>query len=325
MRVNVLISSVGRRVELIECFRRSLANLSLDGSVFGIDCSRRSPAFHLVNKAWTVPRCSSDQFVPCVMEICQREKVGLLVPTIDTELAVYAASREDFAGIKTNVAVSSPETVAIGADKVETNRLLIRSGIPTVRQATVGDVLASPTGWEFPVIAKPRHGSGSKGVLHVDSLEGLRAIAGGLGDYVVEETANGREFTINVFVDGSGICRCAVPHERLEVRAGEVSKGRTLKNRGLLDIAKKVAESLPGAYGALNMQGFMGSDDFRLFEINPRFGGGYPLAHQAGAEFTRWLLEDALGLESTARFDEWRDGLVMLRYDRSVFIGDTEL
>jgi carbamoyl-phosphate synthase large subunit len=57
-----------------------------------------------------------------------------------------------------------------------------------------------------------------------------------------------------------------------------------------------------------------------VIEINPRFGGGYPLSHAAGADFPRWLLEEALGLPSSAAAGAWRDGLVMLRYDDAVFV-----
>ena len=60
-----------------------------------------------------------------------------------------------------------------------------------------------------------------------------------------------------------------------------------------------------------------------VIEINPRFGGGYPLAWRAGARYSRWLIEETLGLESTAQADDWRDGLVMLRYDDAVFVDPT--
>jgi carbamoyl-phosphate synthase large subunit len=55
-----------------------------------------------------------------------------------------------------------------------------------------------------------------------------------------------------------------------------------------------------------------------VFEINARFGGGYPLAHQAGATFSQWLLEEVAGLPATAN-DRWQDGVLMLRYDSAVF------
>jgi carbamoyl-phosphate synthase large subunit len=140
-------------------------------------------------------------------------------------------------------------------------------------------------------------------------------------DPVIEERASGLEYTVNVLIGRGGRVLSAVPHRRLEVRAGEVSKGVTTKDQRLLDLALRLGGALPEAFGALNFQCFLGDDGlFRVIEINPRFGGGYPLAHRAGVNFPKWLIEETLDLPSTSRFDEWEDGLAMLRYDEAVFI-----
>ena len=79
--------------------------------------------------------------------------------------------------------------------------------------------------------------------------------------------------------------------------------------------------SLPGARGVLCFQVI---DDPRhgprVFEVNARFGGGYPLAHQAGARFADWLLDEIDGRPCRAH-DGWREGVTMLRYDDAVFLG----
>jgi carbamoyl-phosphate synthase large subunit len=106
----------------------------------------------------------------------------------------------------------------------------------------------------------------------------------------------------------------------MEVRGGEVSKGITVKHRGLMDLARSVAEALPGAYGPLNIQCFMDdSGAIRIIEMNARFGGGYPLAHRAGARFTDWLLDELEG-KRLRYYDDWADDLAMLRYDEAVFV-----
>ena len=137
---------------------------------------------------------------------------------------------------------------------------------------------------------------------------------------IVQDMATGREFTINVYVNRSGECICAVPHWRMEVRAGEVSKGITVKDCRLMTLARKVAEALPGAYGPLNIQCFMDdSGSIQIIEMNARFGGGYPLAHRAGARFTDWLFEEQAD-KPLPYFDGWTDDLAMLRFDEAVFV-----
>lgn len=324
--VSILISSVGRRGQLIECFRESLRALGVPAPILGVDCSVTAPAAYLTDKFFPVPRCDAPEFLASILRICQDQHVSLLVPTIDTELAFYAAHKREFAEIGTTVAISTPETIEISADKTKTHQWLSLNGYPTVRQGFPEEVLERSSGWKFPLVVKPRCGSASVGVQFVTSLEMLRLFAEERKDLIVQEHAVGREYTVNVLADKRGKCVAAVPHLRLEVRAGEVSKGVTVKHRGVMDLVSRMVEQLPGAYGPLNIQCFVApSGDIQVVEINSRFGGGYPLAHKAGADFPRWMLEELFGLPTSASPDGWEDGLTMLRYDTAVFLSSSRL
>lgn len=319
MSFNVLISSAGRRVVLLRLFREALKDLDLGGRILAVDCSRTAPAFHEADLGVQVPRCTDSSFLGIMLDLCRSESVNLIVPTIDLELPVYAAARDDFVRLGATVAVSSPDMIAICADKVLTNRWLQDNGFPTVRQwygAGLG-----PDDADFPVVVKPRFGSASIGLSQARERVELQVCMRRASDPVIEAIAPGAEYTVNVLVGRKGKVLAAVPHQRLEVRSGEVSKGITVKRRDLIEVASRLGETLPGAFGALNFQGFLDSDGaFRIIEINGRFGGGYPLAHRAGVNFPRWLIEETLALESTPRFDDWEDGLAMLRYDEAVFV-----
>jgi carbamoyl-phosphate synthase large subunit len=322
-RASVLVSSAGRRVELLRSFRSALADLGLDGRVLAADRSWYSSAFHAADRGIVVPGCDDPGFVDRIVELCERDGVGLVVPTIDPELAVYAAARERFDRAGVTVAVSSPEVVTISADKAATNDWLRRHGFPTVAQTTVAGIEADPQAWPYPLVVKPRFGSASIGVAVVaDAVE--LGVAARAGEVVLEERAPGQEYTVDCYVDRAGRCRCAVPRRRLEVRGGEVSMGVTVRSPRLEALAADVCEALPGAFGAVTLQAFVDGDTetgrASVIEINARFGGGYPLSHAAGADFPRWLLEEVTGRASTAAADRWRGGLVMLRYDAAVFV-----
>ncbi|MCB9727931.1 MAG: ATP-grasp domain-containing protein [Deltaproteobacteria bacterium] len=318
---NVLISSAGRRVALLRTFRGALAELGLEGRLLAVDISRASAAFHDADLGLQVPRCDSAEFIPAMLEICRAHEVRLVVPTLDPELLPYAAHRAEFAAIGTTVAISSPQVVAIGSDKVQTHAWLSSQGFPAPRQALPEDVLAAPDDWPWPLIVKPVRGSSSIGVARVETPSALR-MAARAGDHIVQTCAPGKEYTVSVYVDHHGRCQCAVPRRRLEVRAGEVQKGMAVRAPAVQALARDIAERLPGAYGVLNVQIFWdeATGALTVIELNARFGGGYPLAWEAGARYSRWLIEDLLGLPSTASWDAWRDGLVMLRYDDAVFV-----
>jgi len=254
-----------------------------------------------------------------VLNIGIEEGVCLIVPTIDPELRVYAATRQLFQDAGLTVMVSDPQTIKIACDKEETHRWLLANGFPTVRQGTPDEVLANASQWKFPLILKPRCGSASVGVTRINSLSALKALTEHESDCIVQECAQGAEHTINVFVE-NGRCVCAVPHRRIETRGGEVSKGVTSKNGNIMKLATEIAERLPGARGALNIQCFVHTEEaINVIEVNARFGGGFPLANRAGAKFPRWMLESVLERQSTAT-SKWEDGLLMLRYDSAAFI-----
>jgi len=317
---NILISSAGRRVGLLTCLRDSIASRGVKREVITIDSGSSAPAIFVADGASRVPRCTDPDFLDTVLRLCEKHGIGLIIPTIDTELAVYAAACQKFAGIGVTVCISNLPTVQICCNKVTTHEWLVANGFPTVRQTDLNSALLDPSCWPLPLIVKPYNGSASIGVRRIQTRLELEALAQTCDGCIVQEIAADREFTINVYVSRSGECICAVPHWRMEVRAGEVSKGITVKDRRLMDLAQAVAEALPGAYGPLNIQCFM--DEFgtiRIIEINARFGGGYPLTHHAGGRFTDWLLDE---LEGTylPYFDDWADDLAMLRYDQAIFV-----
>lgn len=307
-------------MQLLDGFRSALRQLGVEGFVGAVDASEAAPAFLLADERWQVPRLDDPAYLDSVLAICRDHGIRLLVPTIDTELGLYAAAREDFAKVGCTVAVSAPEAVAIAGDKRLTHSWLKAQGIPTVEQHELGQVASHPDSVGFPLIAKPARGSMSQGVLVVQDARGLpRADS---GDLILQSVAAGLEHTVSVLVSRAGRCRAAVPRRRLEVRHGEVSKGVTVRDERLESLATRVVEDLPGTYGALNVQIFMdeATGDLRVIEINARFGGGDPLAWHAGADFPTWMIEELLGKGAEPRPNDWTGNVRMLRFDRAAYI-----
>jgi carbamoyl-phosphate synthase large subunit len=311
----ILLSSAGRRVSLLELLRADARALGLAPRMIATDLRPEfSAACAAADLALAVPPAAHAEFTGAIAEICRAHDVRLLVPTIDPELAPIAALAEQLRAAGTQVNISAPEAVAIARDKFSTALAL---GADAPRTALPEEILAAPDGWTLPLLAKPRAGSASSGIRRIAGMEELRALPGG---YVVQELLGGREFTVNLFI-AAGRTIAAVPHLRREVRAGEVAKAITLRHPALAAIARRLPLAVPGIAGALCFQAIEGEEGAggpKLIEINARFGGGFPIAHQAGAPFTRWLIEAAAGRSSSAA-DTWRDGVTMLRYDAEKF------
>ncbi len=323
--ITLLLSSAGRRVELLRHFREDAADLGLDLRVVATDLDAPwCPACHEADSLHVVPPADSPAFIDQTLALCERYSVDLVVPTIDLELEPLARHSADFRARGTDVVVSSLDTVSLARDKLRTASLLSDRGIPVPKSATPEDVLANPADWPGPLMVKPRGGWSSLGLRRLASVADL-SIEDIPDGCLVQELLEGDEYTVNLYFDRDGRPRCVVPHRRHEVRAGEVSKGVTCRDERIETVNWSLGETLTGARGPLCTQAIVTPDGrIGVFEINARFGGGYPLAHAAGARFTRWLLEETAGLPSTIAND-WRAGVTMLRYDAALFVEEPSL
>ena len=156
------------------------------------------------------------------------------------------------------------------------------------------------------------------------NFEMLRSLIGGetiVVDSIVQDFVRGEEYTVDVFADFDGRPRCAVPRLRHEVRGGEVSKGQAIQNMRMMREHCRLVGILGGCQGMMTIQCFLTPDnDIVFIEINSRFGGGVPLSIQAGADSPRWILELLLGQDPDISMNGWTDGMLMLRYDKGIFL-----
>ena len=129
------------------------------------------------------------------------------------------------------------------------------------------------------------------------------------------------EYTVDMYFDRDGILVCLVPRLRIATRAGEVSKSQTVKFDGMNALRKNFAQ-VDGARGCLTVQIVVRHSDSQIFgiEVNARFGGGYPLSCEAGANFPEWIVREYFMNERIDYFDGWEDQLTMLRYDDHVLV-----
>ena len=316
----ILVTSCGRRVQLVQGIRTALARLGLAGELITTDAGPNAPASFFSDQHFTVPRADSATFSEVLIEFCAREDIDIVIPTIDTELHPLALVREDLKAIGVEVVISDVATVTIAGDKRKTHAWLQDSGFPTPQQWELSPETAGQV--DLPAIVKPSRGSMSKGVECVRDREALTRLAlQAEGARVVESVARGYELTVSTYVDTKGKCLAAVPRRRLEVRGGEVSKAVTERNEVVQATVAHIVESLPGARGPVNVQVFWDetASTLSVIEINARFGGGDPLAWKAGADAPLWILEEFLDRPPSVP-NAWTENMAMLRFDDAVFV-----
>ncbi|WP_373539643.1 ATP-grasp domain-containing protein [Chamaesiphon sp.] len=320
--MNILLTSVGRRVELLKAFRQSMYRSNISGQIITADLKRSAPASFLADRVELVPRIDDPNYIEKLLDICDRHCIDLLIPLIDTELHLLSLHRQKFKERGVTLLLSSERTNEICFSKKETGIFFAQIGVKTPKIHDLSQNLELT----FPLIVKPNTGSSSIGVHYVRDRTELDFFVTYIKDAIVQELIVGDEYTIDILVDFKGNAISIVPRLRLETRAGEVSKGVTVKNPALITAAKYVVDSLPGAIGCITIQCFLQANGEIVFiEINPRFGGGYPLSYRAGADFPSWIVQSLAGNNPKVAIDEWEDDLAMLRYDDAIFVKADEL
>lgn len=319
--MNILLSSAGRRVSLAQAFRTELNARVSDGLLVATDMNPHlSAACHVADRRIAVPAVTDARYIDCLHAICTEQRIGLLVPTIDTELSLLAENRVRFAESGTEVVVSEPDLIRYCRDKRLTADLMVRHGIRTP------DIM-SRNSLKFPLFAKPYDGSLSKDTFHISNAGELRDHHFANERLIFMEYIDPRdhdEYTVDMYYTPEHRLACAVPRLRMEVRSGEISKGRTTKGPLLGCLAERLAV-LEGARGCLTAQFFVhrSTGEAIAIEINPRFGGGFPLSYRAGANYPGWLIDERLGKRARPYWDGWEDKLLMLRYDAEIMVHAT--
>ncbi len=317
---NILITSAGQRVSLVRAFQKELKKLNAAYKVYTVDLNPvLAPACHVSDGYRQVKRVSDDNYIEDLLQYCKEWNIRLIVPTIDTELQILAAHKVLFEQNGITAVVSDLAVINICRDKRQTNSFFKEKTID-IPQAVDKN---SPT---FPLFIKPYDGSLSKDIFLINQPEQLTEYHMNNPKLMFMEyidPAEYDEYTVDTYYDKNGVLKCAVPRKRMVVRAGEINKGVTRKNSIIRNIVDKLSQ-LDGACGCLTMQFFFNSKSGRVIgiEINPRFGGGYPLSYLAGANYPEFLIREYMLNEEVAYFDGWKDNLLMLRYDAEVLVED---
>ena len=322
MDKNILITSAGKRVSLVRIFQEALRKLSLQAKVYTTDMKpEMAPAGFVSDGCFKVPRVTDDNYINRLIDICYTNNIGLIIPTIDTELALLAENKSLLREKGVEVIVSSTDFVCTCRDKRKTSALFQQLDIciPEIRDKY------HP---KFPLFAKPYDGSLSKDIYVIRNSEELTPEIMQHPKLIFMEYIDKtqyKEFTVDMYYGKDNKVKAIIPRERVEIRAGEINKGYTRKNH-LVSFLKERMDYIPGVVGCICIQLFYNEMTHKVFgiEINPRFGGGYPLSYYAGANFPEFLLREYFLNESLSYTDSWKNNTLKLRYDSEVIVYEEE-
>lgn len=315
---NILITSAGKRVRLVQMFKNDIKTLGLNSKVYTVEMNPdMSPAAYVSDGAYRVSRVSEESYIDELLKLSIDLNIGIIVPTIDTELLILAQNKALFANHNINVIVSDFEFVLQCRDKRITNNLFKDFGVEV-------PVSIDPLKPVFPIFAKPYDGSLSNGIMLLKSKDQLTQDVLKNEKLMFMEYIDNKEYdeySVDMYYGNDNMLKCLVPRKRIEIRAGEINKGLTCKNE-IVDYLKSRMAFMKGVIGCICLQLFFHPITNRIvaIEINPRFGGGYPLSYLSGAKFTEYIIKEYLLSEKLNYSDNWIDNVLMLRYDNEVIV-----
>ncbi len=317
--MNILITSAGRRVSLVRAFKKELKKIVPEGKVYAADANPvLSAACQIADKNFEVPRLDDKNYLSFLTEKCKEFNIKLIIPTIDTELLLLAKNKQLLRDKGIQVIIASENFVQKCRDKRQIHDFFIENNVTIAKEYPKDN-------YQLPLFIKPIDGSRSVDTYLIKTKDDLTDYHFSNDKLMFLEYIDHNlheEFTCDLYYDKTHQLKCVVPRKRVEVRDGEVYKALT-KNNELVNYVKDKLNYIDGAVGCITAQFFKHKVENNVFaiEINPRFGGGYPLSYLAGANFPKWIISEyLLNKKIDEQFDCWEDNLLMIRYDDEILV-----
>lgn len=314
---NILVTSCSAKVLLIQSLVECSEKYNI--RVIATDITEDKPALYFAHGYSLLPPMSDPSYVPKLLELCERENIGYIIPTRDDDLVWFAKNKEILNSVAVEVCQSSSETINICNDKIIFHEFCRKHRLPVPKNYDIIDLI------KYPCVFKLRKSSASKGVKVVHSESELLAEvdnANKLGyDYMVQEYLSDKEYTIDAFYNKEGKLIIAMPRERIKVVNGESIISKTVDIPEFLLLARNLGEYFD-FFGHVTIQAFYSSlGDVNLIEINPRFGGASNLGFVAGVKSPDRLLAILAGdIHESESVKDLKYGLKMLRYTTDLII-----
>jgi carbamoyl-phosphate synthase large subunit len=296
----ILLTGVGKRYDIVSAFAEH-------AFVIAADPSPLAPARYAAHVRAAPPRIDDPQYVPFLQEIVEEFDVRAVVPLTDLDLEVLARAE----GLP--AFVPDGDVCHETFDKYKAHLLLERHGLPSPPTVLPGEEPQS-----YPVIVKPREGSGARSIHPAADRDEMDFFVRYVKEPVmVQRFMGGPEFSIDILCDLDGRCLNAIPRTMIESRGGESIKGTVVDDRELIELGRAVGEALP-VRGPCTVQAFRDPEiGLGITDVNTRFGGAFPAPMYAalpGRTYPELIVRMARGETVEPHVGEFQAGHTFTRW-----------
>lgn len=313
--MNILILSCGTRNKIVQYMKQELSGR---GRVIATDMSPNAPALYEADAFYLVPKITEPGYIDRVLEICRKEQIQGVFSLIDPELSLLAEHEQSFRQIGTTVIGSSYELCERTLDKWQMYLWLKEHGYACAgsyvdKEAFYRDVEKGKI--SYPVFVKPVRGSASIAITRAEDRETVEFLFSHGEGLLIQEYLRGQEIGADCYIDMiSGETVSVFTKKKLVMRAGETDKGISFQDPVLFELIERfVKES--GFRGQIDIDIFECDGVYYISEVNPRFGGGYPHAYEAGVNHMKYMVRNLEGKCNVPELGDYEEGIVMMKYN----------
>ena len=313
--MNILLLAVGTRNKIVQYFKRAWSGT---GQVIATDSSILAPAIYEADRYYIVPPITAPDYLDVILDICKKEKITGLLSLIDPELSLLAEYEETFRSVGATVIGSPFELCEMSLDKMQMYRWLKNHYYLCAQswddpEAFYQDAAAQKA--TYPVIVKPVQGSASLNLSKANDWETVRLLTSHQDHMMVQEYLDGQEIGADVYIDLiSGEVVSIFTKKKIKMRAGETDKAVSFKENSLFELIEKFVKEA-GFRGQIDIDLFEKNGEYYISEVNPRFGGGYPHAYEAGCDHIQLIRNNLQGKVNEKRIGEYDENVYMMKYN----------
>ncbi|GJN41999.1 carbamoyl phosphate synthase-like protein [Corynebacterium ammoniagenes] len=316
-------------------FQDALRANSIDGKVIAADLDPLAPARQFADHFVTAPAVTDPTYRSWLEQTLAEQNVELAVSINDFELSEWA---------QLEVNTKWQSLVRLDAhvqtkveDKYAMSECFEQWGIPSPK-TWLGKARPQENSQCKEFVTKGRFGSASRGLQFVDPSGLDKAIEVATEEVtdrtgvqalrqdkvpptelvLVQEKIDGIEYGLDVISDLNGEFVSVLVRRKIAMRGGETDRAESVDACAFQGIARQIAETVPHP-GMIDVDVIVDSEGTPyVIDVNPRFGGGYPLSHVAGARVPNAYVAWCAGMPVSEEWFKYELGAVAGKYVEAV-------
>ncbi len=310
--MNILFSCIGRRGYIAEYFR---THLGANDRIIGTGNSKWTSGFRACDLGILLPDITSADYIPALMDLCKQQKINALLSFSDPDIAIISQHIDEFRNLGIIPIIPIPEVNNICFDKYQTYVFLKKNGFDTPQtyidfKKAIRAIKENKL--SFPLMIKPQHGSASCNLFQARNFKELDIFFHYAPDMLIQEMVIADEYGLDICNDLEAQVLSVVPRRKIAMRAGETDQAESCDHPILINLGLRLGNLL-GHVGPLDVDLFLQGDRAFILELNPRFGGGYPTSHLAGADFPNLIIKMIKGEKNYSQIGNFQSGIIMMK------------